>query len=81
MNDTEAFQKMKATPPSGTCVFHATISSGSFKGESFVCGAPAVGDYYDRLYKCRRKVCKRHANVVNKNHAKNGVGEGVTFFK
>lgn len=63
-----------------TCVFHATLSTGQFKGDSYVCGAPAVGDYYDPLYKCRRPVCKRHANVVNRRRKTLGI-EGVRMFR
>lgn len=46
------------------CVFGATLSKGPFKGEMYECGAAAIGDYYDPLYKCRRPVCKRHMLVV-----------------
>lgn len=65
------------TPPH--CVFHATLSSGVFKGDSYVCDAPAVGDYYDPLYKSRRPVCRLHAGVVNRRAAKLKL-EGVTFY-
>ncbi len=53
-----------ATGVSVRCVFGATISKGPFKGDMYECGAVAVGDYYDPLYKCRRPVCRRHMAVV-----------------
>jgi len=62
------------------CVFGATISSGVFKGESYECGAKAVGDYYDALYKCRRPVCKRHAKVIERGDAKRDRKSQLHYF-
>ncbi len=69
---------MSAKPK--TCVFGATISKGPFKGDMYDCGAPAVADYFDPLYRCRRPVCKRHINVVLRNDKKFKRDSTVQFF-